>query len=612
MNTDDALPPSSSSSSPAEEFLFGRLSTAAGRVEEARSAQAGLFDLSLLEPLDPQPDEPIRLRFRCGVDVSLNRLRVYWTCDGTPPTWNERLEEQNATHRVDARPLAPEWDTLSWGFFQGWEAHLPPQTDGTLLRYAAVGVDVAGKTIACPWPAKVLPRTTPIAAVGVDRLEPPDWFRRAVIYQVLVDRFATAPGESFAPAIDLDRRLGGTLWGLVERLDDFTDLGVDTLWLTPIFMSPEYHGYAVSDFFRVEPALGGEAAWHELVAACRRRGLRLVLNFVANHVSDQHAAFVAALASADSSTRSWFRFRDWPRDYECFFNQPHQPELDAEQPSVGEHLLKAAVHWLREGCTGFRLDYAHGLSHGFWSQFRAAIRSAAGECVCFGEITHTPQVVRSYSGRLDGCLDFTLCWLLRETFAHGRLALSEFARGLERHYAYFGDRLVLPSFLDNHDMNRFLVAADGDRRRLKVAALVQFVLPGPPLIYYGTEVGLGQNRPLGRLEEARLPMPPRDQWDHELRDFYRALIRLRRDLAPFRSFPELLWVHDESRSAVWGIGSLRLVVNCGEAREFPVGPATLKLTTASPDSSTMRAGCLSLPAWSAAVLSEPINEHQST
>ena len=195
-----------------------------------------------------------------------------------------------------------------------------------------------------------------------------------------------------------------------------------TLWLTPIFASPNYHGYAVSDFFRVEPALGGEAAWRELVAACRRRGLRLVLDFVANHVSDQHAAFMAARAAADSPERWWFRFRHWPQKYDCFFDQPHQPELDGEQAAVREHLLAAAVHWLRAGCDGFRLDYAHGLSHGFWSQFRAATRAAAADSVCFGEITHTPQVVRSYAGRLDGCLDFALCELLRETFARGGLS----------------------------------------------------------------------------------------------------------------------------------------------------------------------------------------------
>jgi glycosidase len=592
---------------PREEFLFGRLSTPAGRTEEARQERCGFFDLSLLEPLDPLPGEPIRLRFRSGVDVGLRWLRVFWTCDGTTPAWDERLQERDTTRAAEARPLAPVWDTLAWRYVQDWEAELSAQAEGTLLRYAAIGVEPSGRTIPCPSPDRHRHGSPQIAAVTVDRLEPPEWLRRAVIYEVFVDRFAPTPGVEFAAAGELDGRLGGTLWGLIGQLDDLCELGVDTLWLTPIFASPNYHGYAVSDFFQVEPALGGEAAWRALVVSCRRRGLRLVLDFVANHVSDQHPAFAAAHTAADSPARCWFRFRRWPDEYDSFFDQPHQPELDGEQAAVREHLCAAAVHWLREGCDGYRLDYAHGLSHGFWSQFRATTRSAAPESVCIGEITHTPQVVRSYAGRLDACLDFTLCWLLRETFARGGLLLSEFDRHLQRHYDYFQDRLVLPSFLDNHDMNRFLVAAAGDLRRLKMAALVQFLLPGPPIIYYGTEVGLSQDRPLGRLEEARLPMPPPEQRDHGLQEFYRALIRLRREVNPWRVRAELQSVDDKARSAVWRIGPFELLVNCGdEDRRFSVGEAKLELATcAIPAGSCLPAGQLLLPAWSAAVLRHP-------
>ena len=606
MSADDASPSASASPSrePAAEFLFGPLSTETGRIDEARREKTGFFDLALLEPLDPRPGEPIRLRFRSGADVSLKRLRIFWTCDGSTPAWSDQFEAHPSTQTIEARPFIPEWDTLSWGFVQDWGADLPAQPDGTLLRYVAIGFGENNNAIPCPWPERDRHGTPHIAAVVVDRLEPPEWFRQAVIYQVLVDRFAPTPGETFAADLALDRRLGGTLWGLIERLDDLTDLGVDTLWLTPIFASPDYHGYAASSLFQVEPALGGESAWRELVQACRRRGLRLVLDFVANHVSDQHPAFVAAIASEESPTRSWFRFRHWPQDYDCFFNQRHQPEVDAENPDVREYLIEAAVHALEARCDGFRLDYAHGLSHGFWSRFRAATRAAAPDCASFGEITQTPAVMRSYAGRMDGCLDFVLCSLLRETFARGRLPLSAFARGLERHYAFFGNSLVLPSFLDNHDMNRFLIVAEGDLRRLKVAALTQFLLPGPPIIYYGTEIGLSQKRPLGPLEEARLPMPPRESWNLELREFYRAVIKLRREASPSRLAPELLWVDDGSHSAAWRIGDLRLVLNCGEPRALSIGRATLKLTTFTPDASTTIDGSLMLPAWSGAVLTE--------
>ena len=131
--------------------------------------------------------------------------------------------------------------------------------------------------------------------------------------------------------------MGGTLWGLIERLDALADLGIDTLWITPIFASPDYHGYATSDFLQVEPALGGHAAWQELVTHARRLKLRLVLDFVANHVSDQHPAFVAARQSADAATRSWFRFLVGPTSMPAFLIRR------ANRNSTPSRLLRAST-----------------------------------------------------------------------------------------------------------------------------------------------------------------------------------------------------------------------------------------------------------------------------
>jgi glycosidase len=590
------------SGSPAEEFLFGPLSRPAGRSAAARQERSGFFDLALLEPLDPLPGQPVRLRFRCGVDTAIQWLLVFWSADGTTPAWDDALEPLGTTQLGAASALDPAWDTLSWGYSQDWQLDLPAQAEGTLLRYAAIGIDAAGALIPCPWPDRDRHGTPHVAAVVVDRLEPPAWLAQAVIYQVFVDRFAPTPGSSFAPVDDLNARLGGTLWGLVDQLDVIAELGVDTLWLTPIFASPQYHGYAVSDFLAIAPELGGQQAWEALVTNCQARGLRIVLDFVANHISDQHAVFQQALQAPDAPTRPWLRFRTWPHDYGCFFDQPHQPELDAEQPEVREHLIAAASHWLTQGCAGFRLDYAHGLSHGFWSQFRNATRKAAPESVCFGEVTHTPQLVRSYGGRLDGCLDFMLCELLRATFARSEMSIAAFARHLERHLAYAGGQLLLPSFLDNHDMNRFLIAAGGDIRRLRLAAMVQFMLPGAPIVYYGTEVGLSQQRPLGRLEESRLPMPPRDQWNLELRQYYRELIQLRRQVVPYLHSPKLRWLDDGAGAAQWQIGDFELLVNCGAERLFDIGAAVPVLASQSLQLTVGPGGMLSLPAWSAVVL----------
>ncbi len=590
------------SGSPAEEFLFGPLSRPAGRSAAARQERSGFFDLALLEPLDPLPGQPVRLRFRCGVDTAIQRLLVFWSADGTTPAWDDALEPLGTTQLGAASALDPAWDTLSWGYSQDWQLDLPAQAEGTLLRYAAIGIDAAGALIPCPWPDRDRHGTPHVAAVVVDRLDPPAWLAQAIIYQVFVDRFAPTPGSSFGPMDDLNARLGGTLWGLVDQLDVIAELGVDTLWLTPIFASPQYHGYAVSDFLAIAPELGGQQAWEALVSNCQARGLRIVLDFVANHISDQHAVFQQALQAPDAPTRPWLRFRTWPHDYGCFFDQPHQPELDAEQPEVREHLIAAASHWLTQGCAGFRLDYAHGLSHGFWSQFRNATRKAAPESICFGEVTHTPQLVRSYGGRLDGCLDFMLCELLRATFARSEMSIAAFARHLERHLAYAGGLLLLPSFLDNHDMNRFLIAAGGDIRRLRLAAMVQFMLPGAPIVYYGTEVGLSQQRPLGRLEESRLPMPPRDQWNLELRQYYCELIQLRRQVVPYLHSPKLRWLDDGAGAAQWQIGDFDLLVNCGAERLFDIGAAVPVLASQSLQLTVGPGGMLSLPAWSAVVL----------
>ncbi|MBK8048766.1 MAG: hypothetical protein IPK16_17575 [Anaerolineales bacterium] len=211
-----------------------------------------------------------------------------------------------------------------------------------------------------------------------------------------------------------------------------------------------------------------------------------------------------------------------------------------------EYLIEAAQHAQRLGCDGFRLDHAHGATHGFWSAFRTALRAVKPDAAIFGEITDTPELMRSFTGRMDGALDFPLLELLRGFFVFGSVKASQLDRALQQHFAYFGSGLVLPSFLDNHDMSRFLWSVGGDNRRLKLAALFQFTLPQPPILYYGTEAGLSQRRALGRLEEARLPMRWHEEQDLDLLDFYRRLIQLRRQTPGVWSAPHsTIYVNDE-------------------------------------------------------------------
>ncbi|HZD10919.1 MAG TPA: alpha-amylase family glycosyl hydrolase, partial [Candidatus Binatia bacterium] len=208
--------------------------------------------------------------------------------------------------------------------------------------------------------------------------------------------------------------------------------------------------------------------------------------------------------------------------------------INLEHPAARAHLLRAAAFWSGDiGFDGYRLDYALGPSHDFWTDFRAAVKGTRPDAWLFGEVVEAPPVQLSYDGRLDGCLDFLLMQALRDTFIFGTMSVAALDGFLRRHHAFFPEHFSRPSFLDNHDVDRFLWLARGDKRKLKLAALCQFTLTGSPIVYYGTEVGLSQERDVVQkqghiLEESRLPMLWGEAQDQELHRFYRRLIDFRR------------------------------------------------------------------------------------
>lgn len=539
------------------DFVFGTLATDELRLAQVRAATAGVAHGHDIAPLDPDPGEPITIRVTVGPTVAADRVTCYVTTDGADPAGSRGVAEVGT-----AIPMTREsvvWDTLAWGYRETWAATISGQPDGTLVRYRIeawssaggdgtwateiVGVasgprppgvsDVDAAAFAAfgeLWPI----RRRSAEAVQVDRERVPDWLRDAVIYQVFVDRFATTGGAPFAEQATPGGFYGGTLRGVLERLDHIVDLGATCIWLSPVFPSPSHHGYDATDYRAIEPRLGTEADLRALVDAAHARGIRVILDFVANHTSSAHPAFQAALADREAPEASWFTFTDWPTDYLTFFGVQDHPQFDADDPGARAYLIDSARYWLDLRVDGFRCDYAQGPSHSFWSAFRTATRAARPDSITLGEIVETPTLQRTYAGRLDGCLDFLLLQALRATFAFGTAPVSALDAFMRRHLAHVPPDMVMPSFLDNHDMNRFSWVVRGDTRRLRLAAMCQFTLPHPPIVYYGTEVGLSQDRDVrstdgsGHPEESRLPMPWGDAQDRELLRFYRELVALRR------------------------------------------------------------------------------------
>ena len=496
------------------EFIFGSLSSEERRVEFYKDRRRGLWHDQRIEPLAPRAGDEPQLKVTVGLDTAVDRLEC------------QLMEPEQET--ILLAPAATEWDVINWAYVQTWAATLPSQPEGTLVRYRIRAYPRDDRS-------PILADDGATFSYLVGEPDPPEWTAGAIIYQVFPDRFAPGAGRAWKQSSDLDGVFGGTLQGVIENLDYIADLGFNCLWLNPFFPDHTYHGYHATDYFAVNPRLGDEEDVRQLVSAAHARGLRLLLDFVANHWGSRHPTFQAAIRDRDSEFHHWYRWKRWPDDYEMFFNVPDLPQINVDYPAAREHLLSAARYWLTDfDFDGFRLDYALGPSHDFWTDFRATVRQVKPEAWIFGEVVETPQRQLSYWGRLHGCLDFVLQQALRGTFAFGDMNLAQFDAFLEKHEAYFPATFSRPSFLDNHDVNRFLWSTGGDKRKLKLAALCQFTLAGPPIVYYGTEAGLSQNRdmiqPDGRhhMAEARQPMVWGDDQDADLLAFYRWLIHFRR------------------------------------------------------------------------------------
>lgn len=540
-----------------EEIMFGAFASDELKMIHARATAQGLRHSARVAPQDPGPGVPVTLLVTVGPNLSVDHMVCYYTTDGTEPLGSRGTVRRGRAVALEKKAL--EWHLFLWGYLERWECTLPPQPEGTTVRYR-IGAwrESDDREIWADWPPvqeqiewataaffaeeKMSELVTPSAApdgpghtfaYSVDRLSPPQWARKAVIYQVFVDRFSPGAGRSLGSPDSLRGFFGGTLRGVTEKLDYIADLGATCIWLSPVFASPSHHGYDATDYYTVGSRFGTNNDLRDLVQESHHRDIRVILDLVCNHVSVEHPFFQEALADPSSPYRDWFTFdAAYPHGYRTYFNVARMPRLNTDHPVVRNYLIDVARHWLSAyDIDGFRLDHASGPDYAFWTEFWTACKEIKPDCWCFAEVAEPPMALYPYQGRLDGCLDFHLSDLLRRAFGWRTLDLGDLVLELRRHEAFFLPTFDRPSFLDNHDMNRFLYITAGEDRQLRLAALVQMTLPGQPIVYYGTEVGLGQEQSKeagAGSDEARLPMLWGDDQEKKLLSWYRTLIASRR------------------------------------------------------------------------------------
>ena len=532
------------------DFIFGTLATDELKTVHHRARRLGVQHQHMLHPRDPLPGQPVTITAQIGTDLLADNVACYYTTDGSQPAGARGAATNGHVIRLERVDVA--WDTLAWGYVTRWQATLPAQPEGITIRYRIGAWAGDGPETFADWPdvtataeaaASAFFRQKPVPpdlrrgdpaghtfAFHVDTFAPPAWARQAVIYHVFVDRFYPGEGRDWLQTTDLMGFCGGTLWGVRDKMDYIAELGATCLWLSPTWPAPSHHGYDVTDFDRVEPRLGGDEALHAVVEAAHARGIRVLLDLVCNHISDQHPIFQAALADPASPYRAWFTFDDSETGYRAFFGNPAMPQVNLAHPDARDWMIGIARRWLRDfRVDGYRLDYANGPGPDFWTDFWTACKGENPDSFCFGEVVNAPDVIETYRGRLDGCLDFHLSEAIRKTYGWRAWSEEQFAVFAARHADYFAGDFVMPVFLDNHDMDRFLFIAGGDKAALRRAAAVQMAQPGPPVILYGTEVGLSQatSTQQGGHHLSRTPMAWGDDQDRDLLRDYQALIRAR-------------------------------------------------------------------------------------
>lgn len=497
-----------------DDFIFGKLKQLDYRAARLSKAQIGIRHDWEIEPLVPASGEEPILTVKVELDQAVDQV----VCIISEP----------AAVEVPLKLVKTDWDELNWSYYQVWQASLPAHNEGDLVRY-----QIIARNARDPDAIPASQDTVFSYLVGIP--EPPNWSREAVIYQIMPDRFSPGSGRSWNQTTSTEGIYGGTIRGIIENLDYIQDLGINCLWLNPFFPDKTHHGYQASDYFSVNPRLGSMDDTCELISESHIRGIRVLMDFVANHWSSEHPYFIAAQEDPESEYYPWFFWKDWPHSYETYYTVKSMPKLNVEHPGLRVYLRDSAIFWLSEiGFDGLRLDHAHGVSLNFWTWLRREIKAKKPDAWLFGEVTDSAPHQLQFAGRLDGCLDFLLAQALRSVFAYERMSLSQLDAFLTAHEEYFPAYFSRPSFLDNHDMNRFLFMTDGDTRKLKLAALFLFSLPQPPIIYYGTEAGVSQKNSVHGarsrgLSEARQPMKWGADQDQDLHAYFKWLIHLRRD-----------------------------------------------------------------------------------
>jgi cyclomaltodextrinase / maltogenic alpha-amylase / neopullulanase len=394
------------------------------------------------------------------------------------------------------------------------------------------------------------------------QIHTPEWVKHAVFYQIFPDRFVISQQprkrllknptwENWDAPPTLQGYKGGDLWGVIEKLDYLQDLGINAIYFTPIFQSTCNHRYHTHDYYQVDPLLGGNKAFAELLTAAHQRDIKVVLDGVFNHASRGFFFFSDLLENGPASPwLDWFKIQGWPlsaydgslpANYEGWGGNRALPVFNHENPDVREYIMEIAEYWIELGVDGWRLDVPFEIrTEGFWQEFRDRVKAINPEAYIVGEVWRDARHWLDGT-QFDGVLNYlftapTIAFTAgdrvvmdyvesRSYEPYPALSATGYAAKIQALLELYPWEIQLTqlNLLASHDTARLISIAQNDRASVELGTLLLLTFPGAVSIYYGDEVGL-----IGALDpDARRGFPVEAEWDRELLEYHKQLIALR-------------------------------------------------------------------------------------
>lgn len=371
--------------------------------------------------------------------------------------------------------------------------------------------------------------------------ELPEWARNKVVYQIFPSRFASdqdIPEEIWYQApIGHRADLKGSLRGVINHLDYIKEMGMDIIYMTPIFSSDSSHKYNIDDYYNIDPSFGTKEDLKELVDKAHKLGMYVILDGVFNHTAVDFFAFKDIREKEEQSGYlNWYYLKDFPLviewgkkpNYKTFSYAAFMPKLNLQNKETADYIIDVASYWIKEcDIDGWRLDVADEVSHAFWKRFRREIKAVKKDAMIIGEIWHFAGDFLE-GDEWDSIMNYQFYYAVYDLVVLEKLSASSFVGNLNFMRGNLHKELegYLWNFIDSHDTARFLYSVGHDIKKLKLAAALQLLLPGMPMIYYGDETALDG----GPDPDCRRGM----LWDEnrqnaEIRDYYKKLIGIRHE-----------------------------------------------------------------------------------